>query len=277
MEKKRKTHISDDAILEELKRLAGIIRKNSVSSEDFRKLRKDGKVSEGVSESIIYTRFRYWNKALKKAGLEVTHRQNIPNEEIFESINIVWNKLGKQPSYNEYNEDKSSFSASLLESRFGSYLKAIEAYINWKNQNSDNSPSVEQDSEISKHTNNIYSEPKSRSKRRRYGSRINFRGMQHAPLNELGVVLLFGIVAKEIGFEVESVNISFPDCEAKKYDSKSGTYEKTTIEFEFSSSNFKKHNHDPDQCDLIVCWEHDWNDCPIEVLELSKIVKNLKE
>jgi hypothetical protein len=42
------------------------------------------------------------------------------------------------------------------------------------------------------------------------------------------------------------------------------------IEFEYRSRNFAAHRHDPGGCDPIVCWVHDWPDCPIEVLELRQ-------
>jgi len=44
------------------------------------------------------------------------------------------------------------------------------------------------------------------------------------------------------------------------------------IEFELYSSNFVDHGHDPNKCDLIVCWQHDWKECPnnIDVLELEQ-------
>jgi len=31
----------------------------------------------------------------------------------------------------------------------------------------------------------------------------------------------------------------------------------------------------PKECDLIVCWEHDWTECPIEVLELKEAIRRL--
>lgn len=42
--------------------------------------------------------------------------------------------------------------------------------------------------------------------------------------------------------------------------------------FEFKSSSFKVHKHSPSQCDIVICWEHDWADCPLEVLCLKEIV-----
>jgi hypothetical protein len=44
------------------------------------------------------------------------------------------------------------------------------------------------------------------------------------------------------------------------------------IEFEFQSKSFAWHGHDPNECDLIVCWENNWPECPLEVVELKNRV-----
>jgi hypothetical protein len=47
--------------------------------------------------------------------------------------------------------------------------------------------------------------------------------------------------------------------------------EEIVIEFQVRSKDFLKDKHDPNKCDLIVCWKHNWEDCPsnIDVLELK--------
>jgi Homing endonuclease associated repeat len=97
--------------------------------------------------------------------------------------------------------------------------------------------------------------------------------MTNAPMNELGVVFLFGMVAAELGFQVESLQGKFPDCEAKREVVK-GKWQRSRIEFEFESKNFHLHGHDPKGCDVVVCWRHNWKDCPeeLEVIELCRIV-----
>jgi hypothetical protein len=40
-------------------------------------------------------------------------------------------------------------------------------------------------------------------------------------------------------------------------------------EVERNSSDFISHQHDPDGCDLIICWRHNWNDCPLPVMTIS--------
>jgi hypothetical protein len=43
-----------------------------------------------------------------------------------------------------------------------------------------------------------------------YGNPTHFRGLRHEPVNEQGVVLLFGMLAKELGYLVEAVQTEFP-------------------------------------------------------------------
>lgn len=116
--------------------------------------------------------------------------------------------------------------------------------------------------------------PSHRKKRALLGEPLNFRGLQHAPINEQGVVFLFGMVCRELGYLVEAVQTGFPDCEGKRQVD-THTWERVRIEFEFKSSNFLKHSHDANLCDLIVCWEHDLLDSPLEVLELRKEIQKL--
>lgn len=115
-----------------------------------------------------------------------------------------------------------------------------------------------------------------RSDRPTYGNPIDFRGLRHEPVNEDGVVFLFGMVARELGYLVEAVQAGFPDCEAKRQVAP-GKWQRVRIEFEFESRNFRDHGHPPDGCDVVVCWQHNWPECPphLEVVELARIIRTL--
>jgi hypothetical protein len=92
----------------------------------------------------------------------------------------------------------------------------------------------------------------------------------YAPHGELGVVFLFANIFRKLQLRVDQIGAAFPDCIAYK---QVGDREKRVrIEFEYKSSNFRLHRHDPKGCDCIVCWHHDWHDVPrhIEVIELKK-------
>lgn len=109
------------------------------------------------------------------------------------------------------------------------------------------------------------------------GKLINFRGLVYAPTNEQGVVFLFGKVAHEFGMYVELIRTGYPDCIAKRFIGKD-KWEDVKIEFEFKSYDFFIHKHNPEDADMIVCWEHDWEECPksIEVLELKNEITKLE-
>lgn len=104
-----------------------------------------------------------------------------------------------------------------------------------------------------------------------YGPLMNPSPLAHGPTNELGVLFLFGTVAAQLGFVVTWIRSEFPDCEAMILVGPE-KWQRIRIEFEYESRNFLKHMHDAKECDLIVCWKHNWPECPVEVLELSSMM-----
>jgi len=91
-----------------------------------------------------------------------------------------------------------------------------------------------------------------------------------APINEMAVVFLFGAVARQLGFIVTRLQKEFPDCEALRQVDRE-RWQRILIEFEYESRNFLAHEHNVKGCDMIICWKHNWPECPLEVLELSKL------
>lgn len=110
------------------------------------------------------------------------------------------------------------------------------------------------------------------------GRKIDYPGLTYAPINEQGVVLLFGTMSDELGFSVESVRQAFPDAVAIDYRADPDRGVRKYIEFEFESLGFSKQKHDPEKCHIIVCWEHNWKDCPkdLEVIELKSLIQKDK-
>ncbi len=105
------------------------------------------------------------------------------------------------------------------------------------------------------------------------GDLINFRGLVYSPTNENGVIFLFGKVTEDLNMYIEEIKPGFPDCVGRRFTGRG--WEKVSIEFEYKSFHFKQHNHNPSHCDVIVCWEHDWPECPLEVIELRAVIKSL--
>lgn len=105
------------------------------------------------------------------------------------------------------------------------------------------------------------------------GDLINFRGLVYSPMNENGVIFLFGKVMEDLNMYIEEIKPGFPDCIGRRFNGRG--WERVRIEFEYVSSNFKLHKHNPRNCDIIICWEHDWPECSLEVIELKDVIKGL--
>ena len=116
------------------------------------------------------------------------------------------------------------------------------------------------------------------NRRRIFGDKIAFKSLSCAPVNELGVVYLFGVLHDTFDFKIESIQSGYPDCLARR---KIGhnRWEEVRIEFEYDSRSFKAHKHAPSGVDVIVCWTDNWKERPksIEVIELSSILGDAEQ
>lgn len=115
---------------------------------------------------------------------------------------------------------------------------------------------------------------KIRTGRPMYGRLIRPFPLVCAPTNEFGVIFLFGALAERLGFQVLRIQGEYPDGEALRLVAEN-RMQRVKIEFELQSRNFLHHNHDAAKCDLIVCWEHNWPEAPVEVIELKTAIQKL--
>lgn len=95
--------------------------------------------------TTVLRNFKTWNAALLAAGLVVSNRQDISNEELFENLAEVWTRLGRQP-FGRHMSDPSAgskFSTGTYEKRFGSWNGALLAFSDYLSGSVDQSlPSV---------------------------------------------------------------------------------------------------------------------------------------
>ncbi|NMC60955.1 MAG: hypothetical protein GYA51_16480 [Candidatus Methanofastidiosa archaeon] len=78
---------------------------------------------------------------------------------------------------------------------------------------------------------------------------------------------------EDLNMYIEEIKPGFLDCIRRRFNGRG--WEEVRIEFEYLSSNFKLHKHNPRYCDMIICWEHDWPECSLEVIELKDFIKGL--
>jgi hypothetical protein len=241
----------------------------------------------GVSELVLYKRFGGLARALSEAGLEVTGPGfNQPESTLLLDWAAVARKLGKIPSVHEYGSE-GRFSISPFQSRYRRWGGVPQAFARFARE-----------TKIEAEWQDVLKlgEAKARKERKAaqagrrpqvrkgpvfhdrtcYGRPIRLPELAHEPVNESGVIFVFGMVARLLGFVVLHLQPGFPDCEAIRETAR-GLWQRVRIEFEFESRSFLRHRHKKEGCDMIVCWKHNWPECPanIEVLELSKVLGKL--
>ncbi|MGH9743845.1 MAG: homing endonuclease associated repeat-containing protein [Candidatus Acidiferrum sp.] len=249
-----------------------------------------------VSSYYVLQRFRSWNDTVRASRLRPYTLNIRPKQQ---ALLEDWGKAARRhrgvPPRRAYARE-GKYNPATLEKRFGPWSRLPEAFRNFAKAKREWAdvlallpgplPRGRAPRKYPQHPlNNSSSSAPARETfyahrkgRRIYGTPTPFRWLPHEPLNEQGVVLLFGMLAKNLGYVVENAQTGFPDCEAMRQIAPA-RWQRLSIEFEFESRNFRDHGHPSSGCDLIVCWRHNWEDCPrhIEVVELSSIVRALPE
>ncbi len=215
-----------------------------------------------------------WNAALEMAGCSISHRVWTPGD-CLAAIKRVWDHLGRRPKYDEYASLGPSLEGpgiSTLEVHFGGYKSAIEKFVESSLAHGSTVVNADSQGELDR------TSPLKIIKPHKTGEPTGFSLMPYAPTCETALILLFGMLAKDLDFIVECVRSPFPDCLARKRDSRSGYYIPVTIEFELKSVNFKSHKHPHDTGALLVCWEDNWKDRPssIQVLCIKNYLASKK-
>lgn len=118
-------YFSDEQLLEDLRSVAKKLNQKTVGQREYP---QHGQ----FSCKPFMNRFGSWNKALKKAGLDVSVERIITNEDLFNNLEIIWRKLGRQPYYSEIGKPLSEFSVSTYTQRFGGWMEACASFIKFK-------------------------------------------------------------------------------------------------------------------------------------------------
>lgn len=117
---------SDEELLDDLKAVSNIINKDTVTMEEYNQYGK-------YHSTTLTRRFGSWFLCLQKAQLQMSRSKiGISNEALFDNIEKVWIKLGKQPSYTQM-EEYGEFSIGTYTKRFGGWRKALEAFVDYVN------------------------------------------------------------------------------------------------------------------------------------------------
>jgi hypothetical protein len=253
-----------------------------------------------ITEYFIHMHFVNLAHALKAAGVPargVGHR--VETAALLQDWAHLARKLGRPPSFMEYRRQGHYGANSILNrcgawSRVGERFRALmeenkterewadvlKMIARWEGHTTaEGRRKLLADAHVSERQG--HDEPLARQKIKRdrpvYGPPLNMRGMRYEPTCESGVMFAFGRVADKLGFEVERIQVGYPDLEAMR-EVAAGKWQRVKMEVELYSRNFVEHGHALGGCDILLCWIHNWPECPeeIEVIELSKMFRRTR-
>jgi hypothetical protein len=234
-------------------------------------------------------------KLKQDLGLTISRQERpLLDDELLEQMDKVVSKLKHIPTFEEIRRETGT-TDKVFRSRFGKKGKreVFSHYCKWLEKHKSESENIKLVKEyledqgktitlrlqLSKRKSSSSKKPLQtwpKGTGRLYGASLLFGNLIYEPTNEQGVVFLFGMVSKHLGFSIEWIGTEFPDCVAKRYiDGPRKRQQSVKIEFEYMSRQYKM-DHPQKGCDIIVCWKDNWNDCPLEVIELSTEIKKLK-
>jgi hypothetical protein len=264
-----------------------------LDAEGGRTSRK-GLNQKGISEYWVYKLIPEGLTELKrKHGIKIIPQEE-PHltDELLKKIDETVSNLRSIPTWNQL-ERETKITQKVFTSRFGKrgIREVFVHYREWLEKNQPMSKNIKlvdsylegrgktktpRSKPVKRKTSTAVSKAERVPGSRKYGVPINFGNLIYAPTTEHGVVFLFGMVSKALGFSVEYIGPGFPDCEAKRYIEGRGKQQQSVrVEFKYRSRDF---NYDVEGCDIIVCWEDNWgDDCPLEVIELRTEIKKLRE
>ena len=243
-------------------------------------------VTMKVSKRAVRTEFGTYTEALRACGLE---RRGAGYEVGRRMLFLDWGglvrKLGKVPTITDY-EQHGEYSLSPMLRCYGSwkqlpegmweYAKRQGLEMEWEDVLKVVAGHLEPgkvDARRSRPLTRPTFEAKPLAGQPMYGEPLMHDVMCYAPTNEMGVVALFAAEARRLGFKILRIQTECPDCEAM-IEVAPGRWQRIRIEFEYESRNFLAHMHSLDSCDLIVCWEHNWRNCPAPVLCLKEALSS---
>jgi hypothetical protein len=120
--------ISREDIIEDIKAVGRLLGTNTLTRMQYE---TNGHFSTGP----IYRIFDDWPAAARAAGIEpAIELPDVTDELCFETIETVWQRLGRQPRQKQVIKPEAKVSADTITRRFGSWRKALEAFVAFVNR-----------------------------------------------------------------------------------------------------------------------------------------------
>lgn len=242
-------------ILSELRRVAADLGKTPTVVEFKR-------ANSRFSYEQVIGMFGSWNAAVEGASLPINPTLQPPSnkvsqEELIAEFIRVANKLGRIPPHPVFSAN-ATFSRGPYERTFGSWRKAVTEIA-------------------SRHADRFkFPVPSMEPKPGKSGPtpillprELNVP-LLFVPRNEMETLVLFSLLAPRLGYEIQSVQIEFPDLTIRK------GIELIPAEVEYQSSTYLDHGHPINERYMCICWRKDKDITGLrEILSLETFVRSL--
>jgi hypothetical protein len=115
--------ISRDEMLADLNRVAELLGAKTVTGEEYG-------THGNFAKATLAREFGTWAKALTAAGLQSTGwKPKAREDELLQNMAAVWEHAGRQPRHSDFHPPLSRFSSNTYVNHYGSWRKALEAFV----------------------------------------------------------------------------------------------------------------------------------------------------
>ncbi len=130
------TKIED--FISDMRNVASMLHKDYITTGEYERYGK-------YDYSTMFRRFESWSNILKMAGLSQTpyrvgKSKSVSDEELYQEIESIWIKLGRQPTMTDVRNGEFSHSSSTYARHFGSWRGALEAFVKYMNSEDETTP-----------------------------------------------------------------------------------------------------------------------------------------
>ena len=127
-----------ESFLCDVKRIAIKLKRDYITTGEYDKFGQ-------YSRWTAVKQFGSWDNMLTKAGLSKTpfrgtKGKEITDEELFQDIERVWIKLGRQPTITDIRNGEFSFGQNTFVRRFGGWRGTLEAFVKYINSEEETTP-----------------------------------------------------------------------------------------------------------------------------------------
>lgn len=133
----RGTTMTDDELIGEMRRIRALTGRDVLTAKDFN--------NHSITHAdAIRHRFGSWKAALDKATIRQAELgKRYTDQQCFENMVALWTHYGRQPQYRELKRPPSTVGPKAYVLRWGSWRKALAAFVEWANAEEQDEPEAD--------------------------------------------------------------------------------------------------------------------------------------